>query len=87
MNLTNPEAKISQVVGVSQIDRWLVYRRVQQLELTCQCFANKPLEVEIGNTQEAIQLWSVVKQITSSRRELIDWVDRCWQMNSYKKEE
>lgn len=85
MNLTNAEAKISQIVRVSQMDRWLVYQRLQQLEIPCQCFSNKPLQVEISNTKEAIQLWSAVKQITSSRSELIDWIDSCWQINFYKK--
>ena len=87
MNSTDPTAKISQIVEVNPADRWLVYKRLQQLGLSCQCFTNKPLQVELSNTKEAIQLWSVVKQIHSHRLELVDWLDTCWQMNSYRKEQ
>jgi len=86
MNLSNPEAKISQVVRVNRADRWIVYQRLQQLGIPCQCFTNKDLKVELTNPTEAIQLWSVVRQIFSSRTELIDWLDTCWQQNSYRKD-
>ncbi|MDJ0725881.1 MAG: hypothetical protein QNJ38_12285 [Prochloraceae cyanobacterium] len=83
MNLSNPEAKISQIVKINRADRWLVYQRLQQLGIACQCFTNKPLRVELSSTKDAIQLWSVVKQVDSSRTELIGWLDSCWQINSY----
>lgn len=78
MNSNNIEAKISQTVAVDRIDRWVVYRRLQQLNISCECFTDKPLQVQLNNTKEAIQLWSVVKQIRSNRCELINWLDSCW---------
>ena len=87
MNLSNPEGKISQIVQVNRADRWMVYQRLQQLGIPCQCITNKALQVELSNTKEAIQLWSVVKQIHSSRTELIDWLYTGWQKESYHKEE
>ncbi|MDJ0715284.1 MAG: hypothetical protein QNJ54_13845 [Prochloraceae cyanobacterium] len=86
MSLSNPKAKISKVVKVNWADRWQVYQRLQELEIPCQCVTGEPLCVELDNTKEAIQLWSVVKQLTASRRELVVWLDDCWDMKACTEE-
>lgn len=78
--LITPEVKI--VVSVDWTDRWQVYTRLQELNITCSCGMNQSLTVEISNVMAAIQLWSVVHQFTASRRELIQTLERCWHCDS-----
>lgn len=66
------------VVEVSQIDRWQVYRRLQELEIPCHCQTNRSLTVEISSIATAIQLWSVVRQLNTERKDLIEVLERCW---------
>lgn len=66
-------------------DRWSVYRRLQELEIPCECAVNQPLSVEIHTVMAALQFRSVVQQFTATRRELIHWLDDCWQSSSYEK--
>jgi hypothetical protein len=57
---------------------WQAYQRLQELGIPCQCCGNGYLQVVIDNPTAALQLWSVVRQMTASRRELTDWLQRCW---------
>lgn len=59
-------------------DRWFIHRRLQQLEISCQCSSNQPLVVEINSPVAVAQLWSVLRQLTGSRQELIAWLETCW---------
>lgn len=79
MNSTNLPLEPSQVVQVDWSDRWIVYHRLQELQIPCHCSTNQPLEVQLSSPTEVIQLWSVIKQYSSSRRELIQWLNTCWQ--------
>lgn len=65
-------------VSVNRSERWAIYRRLQELQIPCQCSPNQPLRVQLTHTTTAIQLWSVVKQTTAPRHELISWLNRCW---------
>ena len=67
-----------QVVEVSRTDRWQVYRRLQELEISCECQTNQALTVEIGSIAAAIQLWSVVRQLNGKRQDLIEALEECW---------
>ena len=67
-----------QVVEVSPIDRWEVYRRLQELEIPCQCQTNQALTVDIGSIAAAIQLWSVARQLNAKRQDSIEALERCW---------
>lgn len=71
----------SQVIGIQGVERWQVYHRLQELEIKCECRPHKPLEIECNSPQDAIQVWSVLKNLTESRQELLLWLDRCWQLN------
>jgi hypothetical protein len=66
-------------VEIDWLDRWQVYKRLQELDIPCCCESNQPLKVEIGNPSAGIQLWSVIRQFTISRQEMIYTLERCWQ--------
>ncbi len=74
----------SQIIKVEWPDRWPVYYRLKALEIECSCQTNQPLRAAPSNPQTAIQLWSVVKQFTANRQDLIDWLNQCWQLKSHK---
>ncbi|WP_342057533.1 Asr1405/Asl0597 family protein [Crocosphaera sp. Alani8] len=59
----------------------MVFRRLQELDIPCFCETHKPLEVHASNPTAIIQLWSVTKQYSASRQELIDWLQDCWHFN------
>jgi hypothetical protein len=67
------------IVEIDWADRWLVYQRLQELEIPCWCEANQPLRVEVVNPTTVVQLWSVMRQFTSSRQDLIYSLEICWQ--------
>ncbi|MEA5508948.1 hypothetical protein VB715_04150 [Crocosphaera sp. UHCC 0190] len=79
MNSTNLPLESSQVVQVEWSDRWIVYHRLQELHIPSYCATHQPLQVQLSSPTEAIQLWSVIKQYSASRRELIEWLHTCWQ--------
>ncbi len=78
MNSTQLEPGEGEIVQVNWIDRWSVYKRLQELEIPCYCGAQQPLRVNICNCRDAIQLMCVVKQITAPRQVLIQNLKRCW---------
>jgi hypothetical protein len=61
-------------------DRWQVYHRLQELEISCECSGFQPLKVDIKTATEAIQLWSIVKRVSQSRQQLIGALNQSWQM-------
>ena len=81
MNLTNVSTQPKQVIEVDQCDRWIVYHRLQELNIPCSCEAHKPLQAEASSPTAMVQLWSVTKQYSASREELIDWLKGCWNLN------
>lgn len=68
------------MISVHWMHKWDVYHRLKALEIDCHCQTNQPLTIDLNTTQTAIQLWSVVKHSSASRQELIDWLNRCWQL-------
>lgn len=79
INSSEPE-----IIQVGWLDRWQVYYRLQDLDVECFCQSEEPLKAYAKHPQAAIQIWSVAKQFTANRRELIDWLELCWQIKSYK---
>jgi hypothetical protein len=73
-------------IKINRADRWVVYYRLQELQIPCCCSANHPLQVEIVSPTTAIQLWSVLRQVSASRHELISWLSNCWDKESSVKE-
>jgi hypothetical protein len=78
MNSANLPLEPTQVLQVDWSDRWSVYYRLQDLGILCHCSANKPLQVELYSPTSLIVLWSVIKQHSASRQELVEWLDDCW---------
>ncbi|WP_243902422.1 Asr1405/Asl0597 family protein [Aetokthonos hydrillicola] len=78
MNTSFPQAQVQQIVEVNWADRWQVYQRLQELDIRCSCGSNQPLTVEISNSTVAIQLWSVLRQLTTPRQDLIRNLEQCW---------
>jgi hypothetical protein len=76
--LSRSDALVSRVAKISRGDRWLVYRRLQELMIPCRCPEDGTLWVEIQHCLQAILLRSTVQHLTASRSELVDWLERCW---------
>lgn len=79
MNPLELESEDCEIVAVNWEDRWQVYQRLQELEIPCWCEINRPLRVKVSSAKQAVQLMSVLRQLTASRRELVQWLERCWQ--------
>ena len=80
MKSSSPSQPIIYTIGIKHTERWSIYRRLTELEIPCQCVTNRPLSVELDCPYAIAQLNSVVKQLTASRSKLIDWLEKCWQI-------
>lgn len=81
MNPPRFQPEVVQMIEIAASDRWQVYRRLQELSIPCQCGTNKPLSYQINNVTTAIQVWSVVRQLTVPRYVLASWLERCWRLS------
>ena len=79
MEALSQESEDSHAVQVNWADRWQVYQRLQELAVPCRCATGQPLLVRISDVTAAVQLWSVLRQFTSCRQDLVWWLERCWQ--------
>jgi hypothetical protein len=59
-------------------DRWSAYYRLQELDIPCACAKDGTLEVEVNHAQALILARSAIRQLTSTRQEDLDWLERCW---------
>ncbi|MGF1541661.1 MAG: Asr1405/Asl0597 family protein [Pleurocapsa sp.] len=75
---THPDAFVSQVAKIHRSDRWSVYRRLQELNISCWCPKDGTLWVEIDCCIHAILIRSTIQQFVSTRSELTNWLERCW---------
>lgn len=66
------------VIDINWADKWQVYQRLRELDIPCGCEVNQPLRVEIATPISALQLWSVMRQITASRQDKIRSLEHCW---------
>ncbi len=73
------QPEVKQIVEVNWADRWQVYQRLQELDIPCWCDTEQPLTVHIASVTAAVQLWSVLRQFTQSRQDLVWWLKHCWQ--------
>lgn len=79
MSQFNLEPKVREIVEVDVVDRWLVYKRLRELDIPCWCSVDQPLQVEIKTALQGIQLGSVLRQFKAPRRELLQSLENCWQ--------
>lgn len=70
------------IIDTAWVDRWQIYRRLQELKIPCQCSTGKPLTVSIETPTAAVQVWSVARQPSIGRSQLINWLDRCFTLNA-----
>jgi hypothetical protein len=77
----SPSGAVISPVTVLQGDRWIVYHRLQELMIPCWCPEDGLLWVEIKHSNHAILLRSVIQQFMASRPQLVDWLERCWEMD------
>jgi hypothetical protein len=68
-------------------DRWVVFRRLRELEISCSCSYYQPLTVKVHTAGTAIQVWSVLRQIKASRSILVNYLENCWQHDGILHEE
>lgn len=80
MNSIEPPLKDYYAVEVNRAERWEVYRRLQELQVPSYCTTNQPLQIQLYSPMAAIQLWSVVRQMTTPRCVLARWLDSCYQI-------
>jgi hypothetical protein len=75
-----PDSDLSSgiVIEVETGDRWQIYRRLQELNISCDCRAYQPLRAEIRSSLELILLWSVVRQFDAPKADHVEWLRRCW---------
>lgn len=69
------------IVGTAWGDRWQLYHRLTELSIPCQCSTGKPLAVTVDTPTAAIQVWSVTRQQLAERSQLINWLDRCFDLH------
>ncbi|MGK7915249.1 MAG: Asr1405/Asl0597 family protein [Prochloraceae cyanobacterium] len=86
MSCLEPSSVINHVIVVKGSARWEIYRRLQELQIPCQCGYNQPLQVQIESPTTAIQLWSVFRHSSVSRDDLVSWLEGCWRMKTREKE-
>ncbi len=81
--VTYPESVATQVVKINRGDRWRIYRRLQELNISSRCPPDGTLQVEINSWIEGLLIRSTVQQFSSSRQELASWLERCWETSTF----
>jgi hypothetical protein len=84
VNPNEPTLQTEAMIEIQCDDRWQVYHRLQELDIVCQCGYRKPLKVQVNDVSTAIQVWSVVQQVTLSRQMLANRLECCWKICSFK---
>ncbi|MEO0376855.1 MAG: Asr1405/Asl0597 family protein [Cyanobacteria bacterium P01_A01_bin.17] len=84
MNSENQISQLGTAIEINCQNRWAIYRRLQELDIPCDCGAYQPLTVQVDNPEIAIQVWSVSRWATQPRLQLILALERCWQLYSYR---
>jgi hypothetical protein len=80
--MTNPSLGPPQwgkVTFAYRCDRWSAYYRLQELDIPCTCAKDGTLEVEVNHAKALILARSTIRQLTSTRQEDLDWLERCWE--------
>ena len=81
MNPLEQEAQTAQIVDVRWSDRWQIYLRLRELGIPCWCAMDQPLRVQIDTAAALIQIWSVIRQVSTPRQVLVNWFEECWRVN------
>jgi hypothetical protein len=76
MESAQPHFPAGQIIAISRSDRWQICHRLQELNIPCHCLHDGSLYAELNSPLAAIQLWSVVFHSTSSRQQLVNWLEK-----------
>ncbi|WP_017314882.1 Asr1405/Asl0597 family protein [Mastigocladopsis repens] len=76
----NFQASDEHIVQIPVSARWQIYHRLQELMIKSWCLPDGSLRVQVNNCLTAILVRSTVLQFMASRQELIDLLERCWQL-------
>ncbi|KAB8334336.1 hypothetical protein SD80_007970 [Scytonema tolypothrichoides VB-61278] len=74
------QASGEHIVQIPVSDRRQICHRLQELMINCWCHPDGSLRVQVNSCLTAILVRSTVLQFMGSRKELIDWLERCWQL-------
>ena len=77
---SSSNTSVGQIVNVSRILRWQICHRLQELRIPCWCPADGSLRVEVNDSISAMLVRSTVQQFVAPRQELVEWLERCWQI-------
>lgn len=77
MNPSSSTPSSQQTISIARCDRWEAIRRLQELDIVCHCLADGSCSAEVNTPLAAIQLWSVISHLTSSRQQKISFLDQC----------
>ncbi|RMF68492.1 MAG: hypothetical protein D6742_04950 [Cyanobacteria bacterium J069] len=67
-------------IAISRGDRWQVYHRLRELDIPAYCLPEGILRADIATPAAALQVRSVVFQVTAPRWELVELLERCWRI-------
>ncbi|WP_298616065.1 Asr1405/Asl0597 family protein [uncultured Thermosynechococcus sp.] len=70
-----------QLIAVPWQLRWPIYQRLTDLGVPCEYAPYQPLTAEANSPLAALQVWSVVRQVSAPRHTLIGWLEQCWNYN------
>ncbi|MFS8923961.1 hypothetical protein NW863_05720 [Synechococcus sp. B60.1] len=63
-------------------ERWRIGRRLVELGIPAVCTGDGHLQVQVDTPLALLQVRSVIRQYTARRRELLDSLETCWQLNT-----
>lgn len=66
-------------LDLDPVERWNVFKRLQELSIPCWCKVGQPLRVWVETPAAALQVWTVVQGCTRSNAVLVKYLENCWQ--------
>lgn len=75
-----PDGERNFSIQVECEHRWEVYKRLQELDISCKFQMYAPLAVQIVHPTDAMQLWSILQRTSMPRNTLIGRLQNCWQL-------
>jgi len=65
-------------IQASPAQRWELFYRLRSLDIACDYRTGGPLTVCCNYPLASIQCWCILKRLTQTRAESIDWLKACW---------
>lgn len=66
------------VISVARGDRWVMYQRLQELDISCACPFDGSLRADVSTGMDILLIRSMVLRMTAARSDLMTWLERCW---------